>query len=410
MTVPPPPDLLDRLRAVPAAEVLLERLGDDTPVFLVGGAVRDLLIGAVPSELDLVVEGDAVAVAERLGAEVVVHDRFGTSTVRLDGFSYDIARARRETYARPGALPDVEPASLQQDLRRRDFTVNAMAMAIGGQTAGALETVEGAVEDLHARLLRVLHDESFSDDPTRLLRLARYRGRLRFEVERHTLELAREAIAAGALSTVSGARVGAELRLLAREPDPLEALLSLHELGLDVAIHPRFGLADPGLARRAIALLPPDGRREVLVLALAAREIPPQELRQTLDHLSFSAPEREAIIATGVGAQQLASALSSATLPSEIAAAAGDAPPEAVALAGAVGPAEPARRWLDQLRHVRLEIDGGDLLSAGVPEGPAVGRGLRAALAAKFDGRAGGREAELACALSAAQNAPPAGG
>ncbi len=409
VAVPSPADLLERVRLLPGGGMLMERLGDEPLVYLVGGALRDLLMGGSPAELDLVVEGDPAEVAEQLGGGAVVHDRFGTSTVRLDGFRYDIARARRERYARPGALPDVEPASLKDDLQRRDFTVNAIATALSGAAAGALETVPGALEDLRARLLRVLHDRSFSDDPIRLLRLARYRGRLGFGIEPHTLELARAAIAADALATVSGARIGAELRLLGREQDPIAALISLRELRLDAAIHPRFGLADVELARRALALLPSDGRPPVLVLAVAALKIPGQELRRTLDGLAFLASEREAIVATAVGAERLAASLGRARMPSEIAAAAGEASPEVVALAGALGPAEAAREWLDRLRHVRLEIDGRDLLSAGVPEGPAVGRALRAALAAKLDGRASGREGELAVAVSAAYESPPAG-
>lgn len=410
MELPSPGTLLERLRALPAAGALLARLGESPPVFLVGGSVRDLLLGGTPSELDLVVEGDAAEVAKRLGGETVVHDRFGTSTVRLAGFRYDLARARRETYLSPGALPEVEPASLQDDLSRRDFTVNAMAMALAGPEAGLLRTVAQALEDLRARQLRVLHDESFTDDPTRLLRLARYRARLRLAIEPHTLELARAAVDGNALATVSGTRVGAELRLLAREPDPVAALMSLRELGLDPAVHPRFGLDDPDLARRALALLPADGRPDVLVLALASREIPPQELAGALDRLSFAATEREVIVTTALAAEDLAGSLAGAKAPSEVAVAVGDSPSELVALAGALGPTEAASQWLEHLRHVRLEIDGGDLIAAGVPEGPAVGNGLRAALYAKLDGRLRGREAELEKALDAVRERPPGGG
>src|SRR5947209_13162192 len=123
--VPPRAELIGRIRALPAARPLLEQLADVPGLYVVGGAVRDLLLGRQPRELDLVVEGDAAAVASRLGGSRRVHDRFGTVTVTLDGRTYDIARARKETYARPGALPDVEPARLEDDLWRRDFSVNA---------------------------------------------------------------------------------------------------------------------------------------------------------------------------------------------------------------------------------------------------------------------------------------------
>jgi tRNA nucleotidyltransferase (CCA-adding enzyme) len=393
-------ELFDRLLSLPAARPLLRRVGDHPGVYVVGGAVRDLLLGGQPIDLDLVVEGDAAALARSLGGTIRVHDRFGTSTVTLEGFSYDIARARREAYARPGALPDVTPASLDEDLRRRDFTVNAMAIALH---SGALSTAPHAQEDLEAHRLRVLHDRSFTDDPTRMLRLARYASRLAFAVEEQTRALVTEAVRGGATWTVGGSRLGTELRLLSRERDPIVALRCLHELEVDRTIHPHLGLDDEPLARRAFELLPADGRRDRLALALAARRVPADELAPLLDALAFPAQDRDAIAAAATRAQALAESLSRAMAPSQIAAAASGAGSELVALAGALGPAEPARDWLARLRHVRLEINGTDLLTAGVPPGPAVGRGLVAALAAKLDGRAVGREEELATAVSAAR-------
>src|SRR3954464_6111046 len=169
----------------PTAVIALE--GEEA-VYVVGGAVRDVLLGRTPHALDFVVEGDAVAVArraaERLGGRVTVHERFGTATVEAAEATFDLAGARRERYERPGALPEVElGASLRDDLARRDFTVNAIALHLAD---GALTFHPGACEDLDARRLRVLHDGSFADDPTRLLRMARYAARLAFAVEPHT--------------------------------------------------------------------------------------------------------------------------------------------------------------------------------------------------------------------------------
>lgn len=396
--LPKPGELATRVRALPAARPLIPRLRGASGVHLVGGAVRDLLLGGAPVDLDLAVEGDAEEFAASLGGELKVHDRFGTSTVRLDGFDYDIARTRRETYARPGALPDVVPAPLAEDLYRRDFTVNAIALALGCDAPGELAAAPRALEDLAARRLQVLHDRSFIDDPTRLFRLVRYASRLGFEIEPHTRALAMRATHEGAVGTVSGPRVGAELRLLARERDPVRALGGLRGLGLDAAVHPEFGLGDPDLARRALALLPGDARRDRLVLALAARAVT-GNLTGLLDSLAFEAEDRDAIVVTAARGEEVARALASAGAPSEIAAAVAGAPAELVALAGALGPEPQARDWLDTLRHVRLAIDGRDLLAAGVPEGPAIGRGLRAALAAKLDRLVAGREQELAAAL-----------
>jgi tRNA nucleotidyltransferase (CCA-adding enzyme) len=405
MDIPPPAALLDSVRSLPPGRPLVERLRDQSGVHLVGGAVRDLLLGGAPTDLDLVVEGSPDAVISRLGGRVTVHERFGTWAVDVDGYSYDIARARRESYAHPGALPDVEPATLAEDLARRDFTVNALALALGGPQAGALTAGPRTLEDLAQRRLAVLHDRSFIDDPTRLLRLARYRSRLGFAVEDETARLAASAVQERALDTVSGSRVGAELRLLAREPDPLAALAALNDLGLDQAIDAGFGLqtGDLDLGRRALGLIPPEGRPDRLALGLAARRIPRAELVELLDRLAFEAEDREAITATASRADRLARSLEAARRPSEVAEAARGEPLELVALAGALGPESAARCWLEQLRHVRLDIGGSDLLEAGVEQGPAIGRGLEAALAAKLDGRAQDREAELAVALEAAR-------
>jgi tRNA nucleotidyltransferase (CCA-adding enzyme) len=400
-----PSVLVERVRALPGAPELLERLDGAPGVHLVGGAVRDLLLGRTPTELDLLVEGDPAPIVARLGGAQRRHDRFGTSTVTLDGFRYDIAQARRETYAHPGALPTVTPASVAEDLLRRDFTVNAAAIALTGRAAGTLTSAPWALPDLEARLLRVLHAQSFRDDPTRLLRMARYAARLEFGVEPGTLALADAAIAAGALDRVSGPRIGNELRLLARENEPVEALAALDRFGLSGSIASGLGPVDPALGARALALLPADGRRDRLALAVAfAGSLTPfaDELAPALDRMAFDAADRDAILEAATGARGLAEVLGVARSPAGIAAALAGARAETVALAGALGASDQAREWLERLRHVRLEIDGEDLLMAGIERGPRIGAGLRAALAAKLDGRVSGRESELAEALRAA--------
>src|ERR1700722_461760 len=223
MEVTAPDVLLDRIRAMPGMPAVLDAVGDAQGVYLVGGAVRDLFLGAPAPDLDLVVDGDPALVVERVGGELRAYDRFGTATVALDGHTYDFARSRRERYPAPGALLEVE---------RRAFTVNAIAIELGGPGAGHLRAAPAALADLEARRLRVLHERSFIDDPTRLLRLARYAARLTgFEIEPRTAGRAEAAIAGGALGTLTGPRLGSELRLLAREPDPVSALGMLAELG-----------------------------------------------------------------------------------------------------------------------------------------------------------------------------------
>jgi tRNA nucleotidyltransferase (CCA-adding enzyme) len=405
----PAPDTdetLARLAALPAAAPLLERLGDVPGVYLVGGAVRDLLLGGAPVDMDLVVDGELDPVTARLGTPARAHSRFETGTLVLDGFTYDLARARRERYAHPGALPTVEPAPIEVDLLRRDFGVNALALGLGGDTRGRLLAAPGGLEDLRARRLRVLHDASFIDDPTRLVRLARYASRLGFQIEAHTRDLVRSAVAGRATDTVSGSRLGAELRLLAAEPDPVAGLRALAGLEIDELLAPGFGIrtdAAAEAARRALALLPADGDPGAVALAVASLGLEPEDRVELLERLAFGAGQRDVILAAAGRAPALAEALAGVAAPSRIAAAVGRAPVELVALAGALGAEPQARRWLDELRHVRLEIDGQDLLDSGIQRGPEIGRALARALAAKLDGRAAGRDAELAEALRAPQ-------
>ncbi|HEX5146450.1 MAG TPA: hypothetical protein VFV85_05470, partial [Conexibacter sp.] len=355
------------LRSLPAAAPLAAVLPH---AWVVGGAVRDLLLGGSASvvDLDLVVEGDAVQAAQRLasalGGSVVVHAAFGTATVSAGGHVYDLAGTRAETYARPGALPDVRPAArVEDDLARRDFTVNAIAASFDGRVAAAPH----AFEDLGARVLRVLHAGSFRDDPTRLLRLARYATRLGFRVEDETARLAREAVADGALATVTPARVGSELRLLLREPSALDALAWVADWPLGVSL-----AFDRAVAERASTLLPADARADLLLLGSAARGVEPAALAAWLDGLGFAAGDRAVVVACA-RADGIERELSRASRPSEIAAVARRVPIEAVTLAGALGAEVPARAWIDELRGVRLAIDGTDLLAAGVPQGEAVG-------------------------------------
>jgi tRNA nucleotidyltransferase (CCA-adding enzyme) len=387
-----PEDVLAFLRSQPGVGAVLDALGGRADTWIVGGAVRDALLGRPARELDLVTTADPVALAAELGAQGEEHERFGTAQARAAGLDVEVARARTETYAEPGALPDVTWAGLEEDLARRDFSVNTLAVGLDG----ALHGVPGARADLEAGVLRVLHDRSFLDDPTRLWRAARLAARLGFGLDPDTERLAREAVAGGALRTVSGPRLGNELRLALDEPDPAAALTAAHELGLlPPRAHPRRALV-----RDALALLPEDGRPGVVVLAVMAAAVGPVFLQAWLDELGMPARERDAAVAAVGGAEPLAAQLLAATRPSAIAAAARRRGVEEVALAGALGADAPARRWLQELRHVRLEIGGEDLLAAGVPAGPEVGERLARALAAKLDGEAAGREQELAAALA----------
>jgi tRNA nucleotidyltransferase (CCA-adding enzyme) len=355
------------LRSVyPELEVVRAAASD--PVFVVGGAVRDLLLGRERADLDLVVEGDAAALAARLGSAPVEHERFGTAKVELAGHVVDIASARSETYPLPGALPDVTvPADLESDLGRRDFSVNAMAIPL---SEPRLIDPHGGEGDLKAGLLRVLHEGSFVDDPTRAIRAARYASRFGFALEPETERLLR----AADLDTVSAERRRAELLRLAAEPGAAAGFRLLGGWGL---VEPRPG---------GLELM------ERLGEVLEEYEWPPSVTRQ------------EAMLAAALGppGREVELAAVESPRPAEGVALATRGDPLELVLASAMGAA-----WIGQYmsawRLVELEIDGSDLVAAGIPEGPSVGRGLAAALRQRLEGEIHGREQELAVALEAAR-------
>jgi len=369
--IPDAQELAARVDALPGVAELRAALGG-TPAYLVGGALRDVLRGASGADVDvdIAVEGDAIALARRAGELVRAHERFGTATVAIDGARIDLARTRRERYPAPGALPVVEPADIVADLARRDFTVNAMAFPLAGDRR--LIDPHGGARDLRAGVLRVLHSGSLRDDPTRALRAARYAARLGMRLDPETERLVR----AADLSTVSADRVDAELRLIAAEESAVGALELLADWGL-AGVDPKA----PGRARAALAVLELEGWAELdhrveVVLAAALRD---PDATAAAERLAAARPAR----------------------PSEATALARGRDPVELVLARAAG-AEWLDRYVREWRDVRLEISGADLLAAGVPQGPAIGRGLAAALAAKLDEGVRGREAELAVALRAA--------
>jgi tRNA nucleotidyltransferase (CCA-adding enzyme) len=359
----------ERIAALPgfaAARAAAEQAHVDA--YLVGGAVRDALLGRPVTNLDLVVDGDQMPLIEALGAEAIVHDRFETATVELPSGPVDVARARTESYSEPGALPEVRPAELADDLVRRDFTVNALAVPLADPAT--LIDAHGGLDDLSSGLLRVFHERSFVDDPTRALRAARYAARLGLEPEPRTLELLRDTD----LTTVSGDRVAAELGKLAAGPEARRGFELLAEWGL-ASLPPQGG----ELIERVTELLtePPwagvVGRPAIVLAAARGPDARSRELA-ALDPPTPSAAVEAAHGSTGVE----------------------------LLLARALGAA-----WLDRYvgewSRVALEISGEDLISAGVHEGPAVGRGLAAALRAKLDGEAPRREDELRIAMDEAR-------
>jgi tRNA nucleotidyltransferase (CCA-adding enzyme) len=367
-----PVQLPERVEALPGIGALRE-VAERVPAYLVGGAVRDLLLGLEGGDLDVAIEGDADALADLPGFELEREGLFLTGRLHTDDVRVDVAQARAEAYPRPGALPEVRPATISEDLARRDFTINAMAFPLAAD--GELLDPHGGLEDLRSELLRVLHPRSFVDDPTRALRAARYAARFGLELEPDTDRLLR----LSDLSVVSDDRVQNELRRAAAEPDPALVVQLILDWGVMPSLDPDAPARVAEVAR--IAETEPWDRwvdRELAVMLAIVRPLP--QIRE----LASATPER---------------------------------PSEAVRLAQRWDPAQllVARaldaEWLDRYaaewRRVRLEITGDDLLEAGVPEGPAIGRGLEAALSGKLDGELSGREEELGIALAAARGEIP---
>jgi tRNA nucleotidyltransferase (CCA-adding enzyme) len=408
-------DLGERIRALPGADRLLPALEGLAPAWLVGGAVRDLMLGAASVDLDVAIEGDALAVARevaaRLGGEAVEHERFGTATVRAEGLVVDLAATRRETYAAPGALPAVEPAPLDEDLARRDFTVNAMAAAL---PSGELRDPHGGRGDLDTGLIRVLHPGSFIDDPTRLLRAVRYETRLGFRMDPDTERLAREAIAADAPSTVSGPRIRDELLDLLGETHgpgssggahpPALALARMADLGLDRALSPLLGdaRADDVAAAARAAEQRGGQRRFAALAAMIAPNV--DALAGWIEDLNLRAEDRDAVLHAARKGPQLVRSLEPHLPDSALHALLHCELPETLAVAVALGARQaPIDRYLEHLSSTGLEITGDDLRSAGIAEGPAIGRALRETLRRKLDGEVAGYDAELTLAVGLAR-------
>jgi tRNA nucleotidyltransferase (CCA-adding enzyme) len=202
--------------------------------------VRDLLLGVPNLDLDFVVEGDAIGLAkefaEAVDGKLTVHPMFNTATVKLDKWKVDFAMARTEIYAKPGALPTVKPGTLKTDLFRRDFTINAMAVCLNHEHYGELIDLYGGLDDLKNKLIRVLHEKSFSDDATRIWRAIRYEQRLGFRIEPDTLKLMKRD--RKMLKTVGGYRLRHELELVLSEKEPEQILVRADKLGVLKQLYP----------------------------------------------------------------------------------------------------------------------------------------------------------------------------
>jgi len=391
-----PPEVLEVLKDVGERA---RRYGRE--VYLVGGVVRDLFLGRENLDLDVVIEGDAIGLtkelAEKYRVRMVSHIRFGTAKLRFNSFALDVATARTESYGHPGALPTVRPGTILEDLKRRDFSINAMAVCLTLGRFGELFDPLGGKEDLDRRLVRVLHERSFIDDATRILRGIRYEQRLDFRFEEGTERLLRRDVKM--LHTISGDRLRHELERTLEEGEPEKAFRRAGELGVLRELHP--ALKGDGWLVRMFRRARQGGTKPPaeLYLCLLCYRLTEREAEQFLEHLNFPARMTKAVLDT-VRLRQKTDELSSEGVKPSVVYKLLHGYDSTAIRANLLAAESPLVKrhlqlYLSKLRYVRTLLDGVDLAVLGVPMGPATGEALNALRAAKLDGEVRTRRDEV---------------
>jgi len=375
--------------------------------YLVGGVVRDLLLGYHNFDLDLVIEGDAIGLAQQIAKtrtmKLVTHPRFGTAKLSCGDFTLDMATARGETYAKPGALPRVTPGILDDDLFRRDFSINAMAISLAPSNYGELIDPYHGKSDLEHRFIRVLHTRSFQDDATRILRAIRYEQRLSFKLETQTAQLLKRDIPM--LRTISADRIRHELELILREKYPEHAIKRLGKLGVLQEISPSLNCDGwiAGKFDKARRLNKP-GQLHLLYLCLLAYRLSEEENERLIHRLNL--PKKLACMLhhTLCLRSQLSLLDRPAMRHSEIYCLLHEYNPLAIQ-ANAIA-AESSmlcfnlELFLTKLRYVKTSLNGEKLKGLGIPAGPELGKILQVLHKAKLNGEVKTKADEEKLALS----------
>lgn len=394
---------LDRIRV--AAKVAAE---ERVRVYVVGGFVRDFLLGRPNDDLDLVVEGDAIALArvlhERLGGRLVLHEKYLTASIHFSGDDkLDLATARREVYVRPAALPEVAQSKLKSDLYRRDFTVNALALRLSDNLTGVVIDFFGGQKDLDSRKISVLHNHSFFDDPTRILRAVRFEQRLGFRIEPHTTHLIGAALDADIFSLANPERLAEEFRLSLSEYDPVKVLQRLDQLKVLRGIHRELNFRHKAKERTISALdfmdrhpefVPPTERWRVplQVLGLGLTERGRQETAERFNWNIEPWPVQLDVLLQDLSRHSLTNGEMGEILDplstTQIAVLSGFGMNPRIE--------ERLETYAREIRGVDLLINGHDILERGTSPGPEVALWKAKALAAQRDGLFNDREGALA--------------
>ena len=373
------------------------------PIHLVGGPVRDWLMGWQIRDLDFVVEGDAPSLArvlaQRVHGRAIVHSRFRTARVELDGAGIDLVTARKEVYSNPGSLPVVEPSSLRDDLSRRDFTINAMALPLDGDVEGLVDPFDGR-NDLLYGIVRTLDAQSFRDDPTRLFRAARYEQRLDFTLSQETLEQFLAEVDSRGCDNVSGDRLRHEVDLIFREQHPEKALVRATELGLLSSIVPGLGQREwvarwAGSKEAYEAELGAEWRPWLAVLAYPFSQADGEALVRRLNM-----PRRWAeVVRSSIELRSMETILADAGLPlSALVRLLGRHDAKTIRIVSSIcdspDMARNLNRYLESEDNLKPALKGGDLLELGVPSGPLVGKALADLRDLRLDRRISSEEEE----------------
>jgi len=372
-------------------------------LYLVGGVVRDLLLGRTNLDLDLVVEGDAINLAHKLidisQGKIVTHPRFGTAKFQWNEWSVDMATARSETYVKPGALPSVEPGSIKDDLFRRDFTINTMAVVLNPRRYGEIIDLYNGMADLGHKLVRVLHEKSFIDDATRIWRGLRYEQRLDFQLEPATLELLKRDISW--LDAISGDRIRHELELVLGEEYPEKVLHRAEELGVLARLHPSLKgngwLADK--FEQARRLSSPALPSIVLYLALLAYRLTSVESEQFVLYLRFPKTVARTLRDTIVLKTRLKALAKPGLFPSRIYSLL-HGYSSTVLVANSLAADSPVARqnidlFLNELRDIKPALTGADLKKMGIAPGPHIKEILNLLHEARLDGKVATKQDEV---------------
>ncbi|MFA7336092.1 MAG: CBS domain-containing protein [Candidatus Obscuribacterales bacterium] len=389
--------------------------------YAVGGFVRDLLLNVPNFDLDYVIEGSAQKLAHRLielypsKLELAAtHDRFQTATLVYRSENavereVDLSTARTEFYEFPAALPEVEASKLEQDLLRRDFTINALAVCVNPDRFGNLTDHFNGLQDLERKIVRILHPFSFIEDPTRMVRAARFAGRLGFHLDAKTKEQARRASQMGIFDDLGGVRIKAELKMILESPHRLRALNLLAEQSgnlcyLDSRLE--YGDGVRKTIRRAERLLGRYSVDEPWVVYLGAllSELPPERVSGVLERLMLTNHQKE-VIESGLELHRFMPSSIGEMKRSELYDMMHGRAREALAIAAAAGQVGTDLRrsiklYLEELADTKLDITGADLIASGFKPGPRIGEALKHVLAERLDGQVSGREQELQVALS----------